>query len=308
MSMINAKFTELNKLNADQARELLEQLRWPEGPVCPRCGHDKAYSLKPKPGSKHPVRKGIYKCKGCRQQFSVTVGTIFEGSHIPLNTWLVAISLMCSSKKGISAHQLHRMLGITYKSAWFMAHRIRYALEQAPLKDKLSGIIEVDETYVGGKSKGKRGRGAKKKTPVVSLVQRDGVVKSRSIHRLTAKNLKSYIRDNVDKSSVVMTDDFKSYGGLGKEFSRHEIIQHSTKEYVRGNVHTNTAEGYFSLLKRGINGVYQHVSKHHLQRYLHEFDFRYNMRKIDDEKRTTAAISCIEGKRLMYRDSSKVGP
>lgn len=310
MSM-NKNFTDIAQMTKDEAREHLEKLRWPMGAVCPHCGSIKSYKLTAKPNSKRPVRKGVYKCKDCRKQFTVTVGTLFEGSHVPLNRWLMAVSLMCSSKKGISAHQLHRMLGVTYKTAWFMAHRIRYAMQQPKLKGKLTGIIEVDETYVGGKPRKtrkdrmdgknfKRGRGTKK-TPVVALVQRDGIVKSQVMTRLTGKNLKSFINENVDNTSVIMTDEFKSYKMLRKDFN-HKFVRHSMGEYVRGNIYTNTVEGYFSLLKRGINGVFHHVSKKHLQRSLHEFDFRYNMRRMEDATRTTAALSCIEGKRLMYRE------
>lgn len=259
MTMKNS-FTDIAKLDAEQAKEHLEKLRWPNGVACPHCGDMAIYTLNGKPTSKKPVRKGVYKCKGCRKQFTVTVGTLFEASHVPLNKWLMAVSLMCSSKKGISSHQLHTMLGITYKTAWFMAHRIRYAMEQPALVEKLKGIVEVDETYVGGKEKGAIGRGAKKKTPVVALVQRGGIVKSQPVARVTAENLKSFIRTNVDKEAIVMTDDFKSYKWLRPEY-RHGIIRHSLKEYVRGNVHTNTIEGFFNILKLGLTGIYQHVSK-----------------------------------------------
>lgn len=296
-------FTDLAQLTEDQAREHLEKLRWPNGVACPHCGDTEVYTLKGKETSKHPVRKGVYKCKGCRKQFTVTVGTIFEDSHIKINIWLMAISLMCSSKKGISAHQLHRMLNITYKSAWFMAHRIRYAMTQPALTEKLKGIVEVDETYVGGKEKGAIGRGVKKKTPVVALVQRDGIVKSQTVAHVTAENLKSFIRSNVDNTAIVMTDDFKSYHWVQNEYI-HGVICHSQKEYVNGRIHTNTIEGYFSILKRGITGVYQHVSPKHLNRYLTEFDYRYNMRGVEDSARTCAVIPGIEGKRLLYRDSS----
>jgi transposase-like protein len=310
--LMGKSFTEIAKLSPEQAREHLEKLRWPNGAACPHCGSITVYKLKPKPNSKHPVRKGVYKCKDCRKQFTVTVGTLFEGSHISLNKWLMAVSLMCSSKKGISSHQLHRMLGVTYKTAWFMAHRIRYAMKQPALKEKLKGIVEVDETYVGGKPRmsakekhidhrktNRRGRGTKK-TPVVALVQRNGIVKSKVVARVTGENLKSYIQNNVDKSSVVMTDDFKSYKPI-RHIYNHKVVKHSHGQYVNGQIHTNTVEGYFSLLKRGINGVFHHVSKKHLHRYLTEFDFRYNMRKIDDETRTTVALGNIEGKKLTYR-------
>ena len=302
---IKNNFSDIAKFNIDQAREYLEKLRWANGRVCPHCGNLESYILKPRTNSKQPVRKGVYKCNNCRKQFTVTVGTLFEGSHIPLDKWLIAVSLMCSSKKGISTHQLHRLLGITYKSAWFMTHRIRYAMSQPKLKEKLNGVVEVDETYIGGRAKGKRGRGALNKKIVVALVQRNGIIKSEPMIRLTSQNLKSFITENVDNKSVIMTDDFKSYKGLDKQFQKHFVINHSRKEYVKGNVHTNTVEGYFSLLKRGINGVFHHVSNKHLHRYLNEFDFRYNMRKQNDINLTNTLLGGLEGKRLFYRDSSQ---
>jgi len=278
MSM-DKKFTDIATFDADQAREHLEKLRWPNSIACPHCGSTTAYNLKAKAESKQPVRKGVYKCKDCCKQFTVTVGTLFEGSHVPLNKWLIAVSLMCSSKKGINAHQLHRMLGVTYKTAWFMAHRIRYAMQQPALKEKLKGIVEVDETYIGGKPRKsqrdiirgksfKRGRGTKK-TPVVALVQRNGIVKSQKMTRLTGKNLKGFIQENVDNTCVVMTDEFKGYRTLQRDFN-HESVNHSLGQYVKGQVHTNTVEGYFSLPKRGINGVFHHISDTHLHRYLNE--------------------------------------
>ncbi len=309
--MNKTKFTDIANLDADQAREHLEKLRWPTGVACPHCGSMTVYTLKPKPESKRPVRKGVYKCKDCRKQFTVTVGTLFEGSHVALNKWLMAVSLICSSKKGISAHQLHRMLGVTYKTAWFMAHRIRYAMQQPELKAKFKGTIEIDETYVGGKPRktqrqillgkvAKAGRGTKK-TPVVALVQRNGAVRSTVMDRVTTKNLKAFIYRNVDKGSTVMTDEFTSYKMLKKDF-QHQSVKHTYGEYVRGNTHTNTVEGYFSLLKRGINGVFHHVSKKHLHRYLSEFDFRYNMRKQDDGVIVYMLLNGVEGKRLMYKE------
>lgn len=298
---------ELNvfKLNdEDEAREMLERIRWPNGTVCPHCGIvGESYRLNGKKDSKKPVRKGVWKCKGCRKQFTVMVGTIFSGSHIPLRKWLMAIYLLCSSKKGMSAHQLHRMLGVTYKSAWFMVHRIRYAMSQPPLSNKLKGIIEADETYIGGKGKGKRGRGAEKKEVIFTLVERNGEIRSTHVANVTATTLKKAIRENVDKESTIMTDTFRSYKGLDKEFKNHYTVEHGEKEYVRGIVHTNTVEGYFSLLKRGITGSYHHVSKQHLPFYINEFDFRYNYRKVSDKERTIEAIKGFEGKRLFYRDS-----
>lgn len=298
---MNGNLTDEHFKNADKAREYLERMRWSNGVTCPHCGSMEAYKLQARPNSKRPVRKGVYKCKACRKQFTVTIGTIFEDSHIPLHKWLMAIQLLCSSKKGMSAHQLHRMLGLTYKSAWFMAHRIRYAMTQPPLVDKLQGIVEADETYIGGKAHGKRGRGAANKTPVFALVERNGRVRSFRTDNVTAKNLKEKIRENVEKDSIVMTDEFLAYKNLGREFA-HYMVNHGNGEYVNGDIHTNTIEGFFSILKRGIGGVYQHVSKQHLDRYLAEFGFRYDQRKVDDAIRAAIALEQTKGKRLMFRE------
>jgi transposase-like protein len=298
----------------DKARAFVERLRWPDGVVCPHCGLlGEAYRLTAKPESKSGVRPGVWKCKGCRKQFTVRVGTIFEDSHIPLATWLKAIHLLCASKKGMSAHQLHRMLGVTYKSAWFMAHRVRYAMTQEPLKSKLlRGTVEVDETYVGGKQEyGPHGlrRNKSNKVPVVSLVERGGKVRSFQTEMVTGKTLKQVIRENVAPDSHVMTDDYPGYRGLKKDFRRHSTIRHKWKVYARREgdivVSTNTIEGYFSILKRGIIGVYHHVGKHHLHRYLSEFDFRYNARKITDGERALLALKGFEGKRLTYKQPIK---
>lgn len=295
-----------NEKAEDEAREMLEQLRWGAKVICPRCESENI--VKVIPNKDKEIRKGLYRCKDCRKlknnnQFTVTVGTIFEDSHIKLNIWLQAIILLCSSKKGMSAHQLHRQLGITYKSAWFMAHRIRYAMEQNSFK-KMQGTIEADETYVGGKSRrvGKQ-TGLENKTPVVSLVQRDGNVRSFVVPTVSAMTLKKVLTENLSKSAKLMTDELRGYIRVGKEFKSHEVVNHKNYEYVRDSVTTNTVEGFFSILKRGINGIYHHVSKEHLHRYLAEFDFRYNHRKINDEERTVKAIIGFEGKRLTYRDS-----
>jgi transposase-like protein len=301
--------------DALKAADYLESIRWPDGPVCPHCGEAdrKHYRLPNK-------TRRLWKCAACRKQFTVTVGTIFERSHIPLNKWLLAFYLLCSSKKGMSAHQLHRMLGVTYKSAWFMAHRIREAMTQPPFQTRLTGTVEVDETYVGGKVRRanqrpykpldpskpdprsrKTGRGTDK-TPVVALVQRDGIVYSERIANVTGATLKSVIRRRVDPSARIMTDAFKSYTGLADEYAAHFTVNH-LDEYVRGEVHTNTAENFFSILKRGIDGVYHHVSVAHLPRYLAEFDFRYNNRVangVSDAERTRLALAGAEGKRLLY--------
>lgn len=297
--------------DADKARELLEAKRWKDGVTCPHCSASKAYKLEAKADSKSGGRKGLYKCAECRKQFTVTVGTIFEDSRIPLNKWLFAIHLICSSKKGFSAHQLHRSLGITYKSAWFMAHRIRYAMTQEPLFSKLNGTVEADETYVGGKAKNMhrserekriQGRGAVDKAPVVTLVERNGRVKSQHMESVTGSNLKKALLENVERNAVINTDESPSYSFVQNEFARHEAVNHKKGEYVRKSAHVNTAESVHALLKRGIVGTYHHVSKKHLHRYLNEFDFRFNNRKVSDGERTVKAIESVVGKRLMYKN------
>ena len=282
-----------------KAGEMIERLRWPNGVKCPHCDHEKVYETK----GPNPKRKQ-WKCGGCRKKFSVTTGSIFEGSHIHLGKWIFAIYMMASSKKGISANQLKRELQITYKAAWFMCHRIRYAMSEEPLKGLLGGsggIVEVDETYIGGKSHGKVGRGAPKKTPVVALIERGGRARSQRVDRVSGPVLKGLVRDNVAIESHVMTDSFASYRGLDKTFARHSTVDHS-KEYARGIVHVNFAESYFSLLKRGIIGAFHHVSADHLDNYLNEFNFRWNMRDATDGDRMKAAIRGAEGKRMTYQE------
>src|ERR1700722_11387443 len=309
----------------DEAREFIEKLRWPDGPVCPHCGVIyNAYRLEPKPSKKNThVRKGVWKCGGCREQFTVTVGTIFEDSHIPLSKWLLAYHLLCASKNGMSAHQLHRMLKVTYRSAWFMAHRIRYTMRQEPLSSKLGGIIEVDEAYIGGKRRvtvplapkpGMRMQDRvgpfADKAAVVSILQRGGRVQSRHVERVTADNLREIVRETVAEDAHVMTDSMALKGALTPR--KHDQVNHKAKEYVRYEdgvcITTNTIEGYLATLKRGINGVYHHVGKQHLHRYLSEFDFRYNSRKEKDGDRTLLALKSTStgGKRLMLRDSKSV--
>lgn len=291
----------------DKAREHLESIRWPNGPVCPHCGVvDQATELKGQ-----STRPGVYKCKACRKPFSVTVGTVFERSKVPLNKWVLATHLLAASKKGMSAHQLHRMLGVTYKTAWFMFHRIREAMRDgndgySPASDGGLGgkgeTVEVDETYVGGKAKNRAFKEPRKKEAVVSLVQRDGKVKSFHVANVTSKNLKPILRMQIDRASAIMTDESPVYGKIGREYNYHGTVNHSVKEYVRGVYHhTNTVENYFSILKRGVIGTYHHVSPAHLKRYVGEFDFRYNNRDICDAERANAALRGIEGKRLTYR-------
>jgi transposase-like protein len=297
MAAIGLRFTD-----EDEARAILERLRWPNGPLCPDCKGTDVNKIASEPGSK--TRRGLYRCRTreCpRKQFTVTVGTIFEDSHIPLSKWLSAIHLLCASKKGMSAHQLHRMLGVTYKTAWFMAHRIREAMRREPLRTKLTGVVEVDETYVGGKPENRHHRIGKPKAPVVSLVQRGGETRSFPVPAVTAENLRTMIRREVSPKAKLVTDGHSVYQGIGREYAAHEPVNHQAREYVRGEAHTNTVEGYFSILKRGINGIYHHVGPQHLARYCDEFDFRYNRRLDSDSVRSMAAIRGAEGKRLTYK-------
>ena len=298
-------FKTASKLTEDQAREHLEKLRWPNGARCVHCDSENVAKLNGK-----ATRPGVYKCRDCRKQGTVTVNTIFERSHIDLRTWIMAFSLICSSKKGISALQLQRMLGLgSYKSAWHLAHRIRHAMQSEPLRGMLAGTIESDETYIGGKprNRGKhnikfRGHGTRK-VPVVALIQRDGPMRTRVVPKVNGKNLRKAIDDMVDKSkSRLMMDDLAPYRTIGRTFAGgHKWVKHSNEEYARGDAHCNTAESYFALLKRGIHGAFHHVSKKYLQRYCDEFAFRWNHRKVTDGERTEAALKLAPGCRLRYR-------
>jgi transposase-like protein len=302
----------------DKAREFLESQRWPDGPVCPHCGSVEAYRLTAKPGSTTGVRKGVCKCKYCRKQFTVKVGTVFEDSKLPLRYWLYVAHLMTSSKKGVSSHQIARELEITVKSAWFMTMRLREAMKQEPVAGMLKGEVEVDEVYMGGKprhttihGKGgekkvvKRGRGTNKQAVLV-LVERNGAVIATPLYSPSSIELKAPIRDYVDKCSTIFSDEFVSYKGIGNEFiGGHETVNHQSKEYVRYEenyaVHNNTAESFNALLKRGHYGIFHHLSKKHLERYLDEFAFRWKHRKTTDGQRMVAALDGADGKRLMYR-------
>lgn len=290
-------------LDKDKARERLESLRWPDGPICPHCGSIKAWPIK--------TRDGLYKCAEyqCRKQYTVTVGTVFERSKVPLNKWLMAVYLMCSSKKGISSHQLHRTLGVTYKTAWFMSHRIREAMrdESVGLLGPGGGAVEADEAFIGTqdpKRKKKASGGSGHKMKVLSLVERGGGVRTFHVPDINASTLKPILKEHIAKDARLMTDGASYYRGLGKYFAEHGAVNHSQGEYVRGDVHTNTAESYFGVMKRGISGVYQHVSKQHLQRYCSEFDHRFTYRTANgynDMERTDLALKGIGGKRLTYR-------
>ena len=281
---------------------------WPKGPYCPKCGgFDRITDVK-------GGRAGLRRCGPCKREFTVTVGTIFERSKVPLHKWFQAAHLMASSKKGMSAHQLHRTLRVTYKTAWFMEHRLRELHPDMPLGGE-GKTVEVDETYIGGKERNKHrskrnnaGTGGIGKEIAFSLVERGGRVRSHHVPTVTAKTLRPILQAQIHADTNVMSDD----GGarVAHEFERHQSVNHSIGEYVRGDVHTNTIEGYFSILKRGITGVYHHVSPQHLKRYLAEFDFRYNERAalgVTDEARADRLLGGIVGKRLTYRDSSVGG-
>lgn len=280
----------------------LEEIVWPNGPICPHCGgRERIYELKGK-----STRQGLKKCGHCRKQYTVRVGTVFESSHIPLHKWFQAAYLMASSKKGISAHQLHRTLEITYKSAWFMAHRLREAMrDNSDPMGALGGqnkVVEADETYVGGKAKNRAYKEPPKKEAVVSLVERDGRVKSFHLKTVTAKTLRPILVTQIDRKSYLMTDESLVYIKTGEEFAGHGTVNHSVDEYVRHGsfMHTNTVESFFSLLKRGLHGAYHHVSQQHLKRYLAEFDFRHNARGVSDAERSELMLRGIRGKRLTY--------
>ncbi|MCS6627954.1 IS1595 family transposase, partial [Roseibacterium beibuensis] len=286
-----------------EAFKHVESIIWPDGPVCPHCGViDRAYRLegvRTKPSKKHPegkVRHGLWKCRECRKQFTVRKGTIFEESHIEMHKWLQAIHLMVSSKKGISSHQLHRVLEITHKSAWFMTHRIREAMRSDGNVDFGSGggTVEVDESFIGNdrtvKPKGeKKGRGYAHKHKVLTLVDRNtGRAKSMIVDDLKQSTLLPILRENIAKEAVIYTDEAGQYRHLARDFAGHDFVRHGQGEYGRGTVHTNTIEGYFSIFKRGMKGVYQHCAKKHLHRYAAEFEFRYNNRSangVEDAER-----------------------
>jgi transposase-like protein len=319
---MNNAFTAPHFQSHELAREFLERTRWPNGPMCSHCGTvNHAYAIK---------KPGWFRCaeKECRKDFTVTTGTIMERSHIALNKWLMAFYLMSSSKKGVSAHQLHRALDLDYKSAWFMAHRIREAMREGEIDSPLGGgggIVEADETYYGKvetprvspKRKGrpftkggKVGPGGKR--PVVALVERGGRVRTFHVAVADQTTVSKIARENIAKESRLHTDESKLYGFAASHFEAHKTVHHTSGEYVRyakgETIHTNSAEGYFSIFKRGMRGIYQHCSEKHLHRYLAEYSFRYNHRVrlgVGDIDRTLAAIRGVEGKRLLYRQPDK---
>jgi transposase-like protein len=297
----------------DAARAYLEEVRWADGPYCPFCGS--LETVRPLGGPS--MGPGWYYCSACQDKFTVRVGSIFERSHIPLHKWLLAFRLMASSKKGVSAHQIHRTLGITYKSAWFLMHRIREAMDESA-SGPLGGegkTVEVDETFQGFVEGGptwilhpehgwQKQRAYRDKRKVVTLVERGGKARSVKVETVTAREVRRVVMDNADTASHLRTDQAHMYRAIGRHFASHEAVDHSREEWVRGDAHTQTVEGFFSIFKRGMTGVYQHCSEYHLHRYLAEFDFRYSHRiklGVDDTERTRLAIKGAAGKRLTYR-------
>lgn len=306
-----------------KAREWLEARVWPQGPNCPHCGNAHPDKITALTGEAH--RPGLYQCNEaeCRQQFTVTVNTVFERSKIPLTKWLATLFLMTASKKGVSAHQMHRMLGVSYKSTWFMMHRLREAMRMGGL-EPMGGagkIVEVDETYHGTieearVSKQRQGRPYKlrkhigQKRAIVALVERGGSVRTFHVPTADAATVAAIVTDNIHRESRLQTDESKLYVKVGEQFAAHETVNHSAKEYARGDVTTNTVESYFSVFKRGMRGVYQHCGEKHLHRYLAEFDFRYNNRAalgVNDAIRADALAAGIVGKRLTYRRTNQTG-
>lgn len=316
--------TSLGRLTEDQARKMLERLRWPHGPVCPHCGVvGEATRMESSDESETQLREGVLNCRACRKPFTVTVGTVFEASHIPLSKWLLGFYLFASSKKSLSALQLQRQLGLgSYRTAWHMAHRIRHAMQNDPNPGKLSGVLEADEMHVGGKVRkhGKPGRfqgkageaerrragqAAKdaKRVPVAVLVSRDGPARARAIDKVTGANLTAFLKDHADETrSTLYTDEHKGYLEHGPAFAGgHHTVKHYEGEYARGHIHSNTAESFNGLFKRSIQGAWHHISREHIGRYLNEQVFRWSYRKVNDGERTLAALGRVAGVRLYYR-------
>jgi transposase-like protein len=291
--------------NEESARAFLEKQRWPSGIICPHCNNSGHYVLKPRTKAKTASRAGLYKCKTCWRQFTVTVGTIFADSKVPLHKWLMAFFILGSSKKAVSSHQLHRMLGVTYKTAWFMSHRIRHSMSpNKPLGRLLKGTVEVDETFFGKRSNVKASRSSK--SCVAALVERGGEVRTRVIASVTQKNMGKCISEIVDKSAIINTDNHSAYNKLD-EFKAHDVVSHSqafSQPAPDGRTASiNNCESFFSLMKRGMVGAFHHVSREHLPRYCDEFAFRWNTRKLTDGERFVVALGQTEGKRLKYRET-----
>lgn len=287
------------------AYDFMESLLWPNGPVCPHCGVvNHAYLLKnQKTRTGNVSERKLWKCADCRKQFTVTVGSVMEGSKIPLSKWVLGFNLFCAGKNGVSSIELERQLDITHEAAWFMSQRMRYAMEYTGPRRKLTGVVESDETYIGGRRKGEyRGDHSvfDNKTPVVTLVERDGEARSLAVQKVTADTLAMNLVMSANQEVHLMTDENKMYSLAGTMFQSHHTVNHSQEEYARGANHVNTAEGFFSQLKRSIDGTHHFVSRRHLSRYLAEFDYRYNTRKLNDGERMKRTIRQTKGKRLMY--------
>jgi len=285
------------------AREAMEAILWPHGACCPRCGAlDRISKLA---GKAH--RPGLYYCAVCKRQFTVTVGTIFERSKVPLSKWWLAVHLLASSKKGMSSHQLMRMLGVTYQTSWFMTHRIREAMRSGSFATPMGGagaVVEVDETFIGQKKDMPKQRGYAHKHAVLTLVERGKGSRSFHVAGTSAADVMPILKANIAKETHIMTDEAGQYAGVKKHFAGHDFTRHGAGEYGRGEVHTNTVEGFYSVFKRGMKGVYQHCSEKHLHRYVAEFDFRYSNRSrlgVEDAQRAAMVIRGAMGKRLMYR-------
>lgn len=290
----------------EEAFAYVEAHIWPNGATCPHCGGVERISKM----QGKSTRKGLYKCYQCRKPFTVRMGTLFESSKLPLNVWLQAIFLIAGSKKGISSNQLHRILGVTLKTAWFLSHRIREAMREGDLAPfgESGGAVEVDETYIGRK-KGKPIKGAyHHKMAVLGLVDREtGSCRLFHVDKASGTNIQPIVLDNLSREARLMTDEAMMYRRIGREFAEHSAVHHYAKEYVRGDVTTNTVEGAFSIFKRGMRGVYQHCAEKHLHRYLAEFEFRYSNREklgCDDKTRADRILSGIVGKRLTYQQSA----
>lgn len=292
------------------AREAMEAVMWPHGPTCPHCGSLERIG---KVSGKSP-RPGLYYCGECKKQFTVTVGTIFERSKVPLSKWWLAVHLLAASKKGMSSHQLMRMLGVTYQTAWFMTHRIREAMRSDGSLPPMGGegeTVEIDETFIGKKKDMPVHRGYAHKHAIMTLVQRGGSARSFHVDGTTAADLLPIIKANVAPGTQVMTDEAGQYAKLSKHFAGHDVVRHSAGEYGRGKAHTNTVEGFYSVFKRGMKGVYQHCGEKHLHRYVAEFDFRYNARSglgVKDAERAAMIVRSAKGKRLMYRRPDEANP
>jgi len=289
------------------AYQYLEGILWANGPTCPHCGNCDAKRIGVLKGKS--TRIGVRKCYACRKPFTVKVGTVFESAHIPLHKMLQAVFLLTSSKKGFSAHQLHRTLEITYKSAWFLAHRIREAMRTGGLAPMggAGGVVEVDETFIGNRKDKPKRRGYAHKHTVLTLVSREGEARSFVVEDCKISSVMPVILNNIDQEARIMTDEARQYDSLGALFAEHSAVHHTRGEYGRGEVHTNTIEGYFSIFKRGMKGVYQHCGEKHLHRYLAEFDFRYNNRVangVEDHGRARRAVEGVVGKRLFYKQPS----